>query len=105
MLAVPDLSKPFTVEIDVSQFGIGVVLMQNQHPVAYNSKTLSLRNQALFVYDKKLLALVYAVEKWHPYLAIMPFIIKTLRYLLEQKLSMPSQFGWLTKLMGMTYEI
>lgn len=30
---------------------------------------------------------------------------KSLRHLLEQKLSTPSQFGWLTKLMGMSYEI
>lgn len=52
---------------------------------------------------------MYAVEKWHPYLSIQPFIIRmdqrSLRYLLEQKLSTPSQFGWLTKLMGMSYEI
>lgn len=61
------------------------------------------------MYDKELLALIYAVEKWHSYLAVKPFVIKTdqksLRHLLEQKLSTPSQFGWLTKLMGMEYEI
>lgn len=61
------------------------------------------------VYDKELLALMYAVEKWHSYLSIMPFVIRTdqksLRHLLEQKLTTPSQFRWLTKLMELSYEI
>lgn len=83
--------------------------MQDQHPIAYISKALSPKNHALSVYDKEMLALVHAVEKWHSYLAIEPFVIKTdqksLHHLLEQKLSTPSQFGWLTKLMAMNYEI
>lgn len=89
--------------------GIGAILMQEHHPVAYISKALSPWNKLLSVYDKELLALIYAAEKWHSYLSIQLFIIKTdqksLRHLLEQKLSTPSQFGWLTKLMGMSYEI
>lgn len=109
VLGLPDLSKAFTIEADLSQHGIGAVLMQNRHWVAYISKYLSPKNQALSVYDKELLALVYAVEKWHSYLSIKPFVIrmdqKSLRHLLEQKLSTPSQFGWLTKLMGMNYKI
>lgn len=109
VLILPDLSKPFEVEADASQFGIGVVLTQEKHPVAFIRKKLSIKNQVLSVYDKELLALIYAVEKWHSYLAIQPFVIRTdqksLRFLLEQKLSTPSQFGWLAKLMGMTYEI
>lgn len=52
---------------------------------------------------------MHAVKKWHSYLAIQPFVIRTdqksLKYLLEQRLSTPSQFGWLTTLMGMTYDI
>lgn len=47
--------------------------------------------------------------KWHSYLGIRPFVIKTdqkrLGHLLDQKLSTPSQFGWMTKLMSMDYEI
>lgn len=97
VLILPDLSKPFEVETDASQFGIGVVLIQEEHPVAFISKKLSMKNQALSVYDKELLALIYAAEKWHSYLAIQMFVIRTdqksLRFLLEQKLSTPSQFG------------
>lgn len=77
MLALPDFSKPFTVETDASQVGIGAILMQEHHPVAYISKALSPRNQLLSVYNKELLALIYAVEKWHSYMSIQPFIIRT----------------------------
>lgn len=85
------------------------MLIQVQHPVAYINRTLSPKNQLLSVYDNELLALIHAVEKWHAYLTIQSFIIRTdqksLRYLLNQKLTMPSQLNWLTKLMGMNYEI
>lgn len=40
VLGLPDLSKPFVVETYASQFGIGAVLMQNKHHVAYISKSL-----------------------------------------------------------------
>ncbi|KAJ1407468.1 Retrotransposon gag domain [Sesbania bispinosa] len=59
--------------------------------------------------DKELLALVHAVRKWHQYLAIQPFTILTdqqsLKHLLEQHLSTPAQYTWVTKLMGLTYDI
>jgi hypothetical protein len=35
VLALPYFSLPFTLECDSSGEGIGVVLMQNRHPLAY----------------------------------------------------------------------
>lgn len=52
VLVVPDFSHQFVIETDASDLGIGAVLMQNQHPVAYLSKALGPRNQALSVYEK-----------------------------------------------------
>jgi hypothetical protein len=41
VLAFPDFSKEFVVEIDACDTGIGVVLSQEGHPIAYFSKGLS----------------------------------------------------------------
>ncbi|KAI5414704.1 hypothetical protein KIW84_040249 [Lathyrus oleraceus] len=109
VLAIPNMQKPFVVETDASSTGVGVVLMQDGHPVAFISKVLSPKNMLLSVYDRELLALVHAVSKWHQYLSLNTFTILTdqhsLKYLLEQRLSTPAQYRWVTKLMGLSYEI
>lgn len=62
VLALPNFTIPFTIETDASGKGIGVVLMQNQHPIAYISKSLGHRQQTLSIYERELLAIVYAVQ-------------------------------------------
>ena len=83
--------------------------MQQGRPLAYLSKSLSSRNRGLSVYEKELLAIVFAVTKWEHYLLGRHFIINTdhqsLKYLLEQRLATTCQFRWLSKLMGLDYEI
>ncbi|GKV48666.1 hypothetical protein SLEP1_g55467 [Rubroshorea leprosula] len=77
VLVLPDFSKEFVVETDASNTGIGAVLLQQGHPIAFISKALSLRHQSLSVYEKELLALIYAVRKWSHYLTGRHFIVKT----------------------------
>lgn len=109
VLALPDFSQEFVVETDACGWGIGAVLMQKGHPIAYISKALSLKNQALSIYEKELLALIYAVSKWTHYLSGRSFVVKTdhesLKYLLEQRIHTKLQQTWLAKLMGFDFTI
>ncbi|MCI13162.1 Ty3/gypsy retrotransposon protein, partial [Trifolium medium] len=109
VLQLPDFTKKFTVETDASGKGIGAVLMQNKHPIAYISKSLGPRQHAMSVYERELLAIIYAVQKWGAYLSHAPFIIKTdqksIKHILEQKLNTPFQQAWVSKLMGFEFEI
>ena len=109
VLALPNFSKTFVIETDASGKGIGAVLMQEGHPIAYFSKALASQHHSLSTYEKELMAVVLAVEHWRPYLLGRHFIIKTdhfsLKYLLGQKLTTVFQSKWLPKLMGYDYEI
>lgn len=77
VLALPDYNAPFVIETDASSQGIGAVLMQHGHPVAYISKALSQKNALLSTYERELLAVIHAVQKWSQYLLDRHFIFTT----------------------------
>jgi hypothetical protein len=77
VLALPDFRKTFVIDTDACDTGVGAVLQQDGHPIAYMSKPLSNRNKGLSTYEKECLAILMAVEQWRPYLQHLEFVIRT----------------------------
>ena len=109
VLAIPDFAQQFVIKTDACQMGVGAVLMQNNHPVAYLSKALCPKNQALSTYEKECLEILLVVDKWRSYLQHKEFIIRTdqksLLHLGEQRLTTSMQHKAFVKLMGLRYRI
>lgn len=66
VLALPDFDASFEIDTDACDNGVGAVLSQRDHPIAYFSKALSINNQKLSTYEKEFLALLMTVDKWKP---------------------------------------
>jgi hypothetical protein len=67
VLSLLALDKLFVVETDAFMVGIGVVLIQDGHPIAYISKSLGAKQEAMSIYEKEMLAILHAVNKWKQY--------------------------------------
>ena len=99
VLALPNFDLPFVVEAYASGYGLGAVLLQHGHPIAYFSKTLGVRARGKSIYEKELMAVVLAVLKWRHYLLGRHFVIhsdqQSLKHLLSQREVGPEyQSGW-----------
>ena len=109
VLALPDFTKTFIVEVDALGVGVRAVLMQDHHPIAFISRSLNVQQQSLSTYEKELLVVVFVVQKWRHYLLLKQFVIKTdhlsLKYILDQRLSIAFQQKWLVKLMEFDFII
>ncbi|KAA3472231.1 Retrovirus-related Pol polyprotein from transposon 297 family [Gossypium australe] len=84
-------------------------VLQNGRPVAFFSKALGVKYQALSIYDNEMLDVLLAVKKWHSYLVGQHFFIKTnhqsLKFLSEQHAITPYQQKWVAKMLGYDYSI
>ncbi|XP_039145476.1 uncharacterized protein LOC120282666 [Dioscorea cayenensis subsp. rotundata] len=109
VLGLLDFTKPFVIETDASATGLGAVLMQDGPPLAYMIQSLANQHLGLSTYEREIMAIVQAVNKWRPYLLGHKFIVKTdhqsLKFFIEQRLSTIIQQKWLSRLMGFEFEI
>jgi hypothetical protein len=97
------------VETDACDVGIGAILSQKGHSLAFVSRSLGPRHKGLFVYEKEYLAILLVVQLWRPYLQIAAFMIRTghksLVHLTDQRLDTVWQQKAFTKMMGLKYTV
>ena len=88
ILKSPDFRRPFLVQTDASDRGVGAVLRQLdeegiEHPVAYFSKKLQPREEKYATVEKECLAIKLAVQAFRVYLIGQPFEVQTDHHALE----------------------
>lgn len=106
VLAEPDSSLQFIVEVDASNTGEGAVLSQRSplsnklHPCAFFSQRLCSAECNFDVGNQELLAVVLALQEWRHWLegAELPFVVftehKNLAYLRSAKRLNSRQARW-----------
>jgi hypothetical protein len=109
VLALPDFTKPFTLEANASGNGIGAVFMQRGQLIAFFSKSLGPKAMKASIYEKEAMAILEALKKWKHYFASTSLIIRTdqqsLKYIQEQMLVEGIQHKLLIKLLRFSYKV
>ena len=72
-LTIPNDEGQFWLEVDTSDFAMGGILSQQQkddtwRPVAFTSKSFNSAEWNYEIYDKEMLAVMYAFYEWSHYL-------------------------------------
>ncbi|GJX19412.1 reverse transcriptase domain-containing protein [Tanacetum coccineum] len=99
----PDWDLPFEIMCDASDYAVGAVLGQRKtkhfQPIHYASKTMTDAQAHYTTTEKELLAVVYAFEKFRPYLVLSKTIVYTdhsaLKYLLAKQDAKPRLLRWI----------
>ncbi|KAJ8361609.1 hypothetical protein SKAU_G00181340 [Synaphobranchus kaupii] len=63
-----DLNKQVSLSVDASSEGLGAVLMQERHPLAFGSRSLTDCQKRYAQVEKELLAIVYRCETFQQFL-------------------------------------
>ena len=109
VLALPDFAAPFIIETDASGAGMGAILSQHHHPLAFFSKPFCSKLLRASAYVRELAAITAAVKKWRQYLLGHHFSIitdhRSLKELMAQAVQTPEQQVYLARLMGYDYTI
>ncbi|KAK1654042.1 hypothetical protein QYE76_071847 [Lolium multiflorum] len=98
----PDWNLPFEIMCDASDFAVGAVLGQRVdkklNVIHYASKTLDAAQRNYATTEKELLAVVFACDKFRPYIVDSKVMIHTdhaaIRYLMTKKDAKPRLIRW-----------
>lgn len=113
VLASPDPNRPFILDTDASNEGLGAVLAQRgpdgEHVVAYYSRTFDKAEKRYCVTRRELLAVVAAVRHFKYYLGGLPFVVRTDHSALQWLLSFKEPEGqiarWLEELQPYDFQV
>nr|GEZ33003.1 reverse transcriptase domain-containing protein [Tanacetum cinerariifolium] len=102
ILVVPDWNLPFELICDASDFAIGTVLGQRKtkhfQPVHYASKIMTEAQIHYTTTEKEMPAVVYAFEKFWPYLVLSKRVVymdhSALKYILNKQDAKPRLIQW-----------
>lgn len=87
VLSCPNFDLPFLIQTDASDFGLGAVLTQVvdgvEKVISYLSRSLTKNERKFSVTEKECLAVLFAIEKWRPYVEGTHFIVITDHYSLK----------------------
>lgn len=67
VLALYSNEKPVLISVDASSIALGAVLLQDSRPVEFASLTLTDTQQRYAQIEKEMLAIVFALERFHQY--------------------------------------
>ncbi|GJV06017.1 reverse transcriptase domain-containing protein [Tanacetum coccineum] len=109
----PNWNLPFELMCDASKFTVGAVLGQKYgkhfHPIYFVSKNLNAAQQNYTVTEKELMAVVFAFDKFRPYLVLSKTIVYTdhsaLRHIFKKQDAKPRLIRWILLLQEFNIEI
>lgn len=77
ILCLPDHTKPFEIQTDALNLAIDDVLIQEGHPIAYESWKLNVTELCYTVQEKEMTDSIHCLRTWRHYLLGSQFVVKT----------------------------
>ena len=113
IVVAPDWNLPFELMCDASNFAVEAVLGKRKekvfYAIYYASRTLNDAQLNYYTVEKELLAVMFAFDKFRPYLIVNKVIVFTnhsaIKYLMTKKDVKPKLIRWVLLLQEFDMEI
>lgn len=113
VISCPDFERPFTIQTDASDYGLGAVLSQEfpegERVVSFISRSLTRSERKYSTTEKECLGVLWAIEKFRPYVEATHFTVITDHFALLWLNNLKDPSGrlarWCVKLQQYDYDI